>query len=147
MKVLVDVKEVHNDDIASVIAFHDVGYLTFDQNTLQTVIDNRVHSEMLALGSAAFQNNCGQFPVTNGRSMQASWFTKLLTNGSNVNRSWLIYSPVKDAAYCFPCLLFSTAAANVRSAFELEGGFRKWKKCEKVLAHESSVSHRQAFGI
>jgi hypothetical protein len=43
--------------------------------------------------------------------------------------------------------LFSTAAANVRSAFELERGFRKWKKPEKVLSHESSVSHRQAFGI
>jgi hypothetical protein len=90
LKVLVDVKEVHNDDIEPVLAFHDVGYLTFDQNILQAVIENRVHSEMLALGSAAFQNSCCQFPVTNGRSMQASWFTKLLTNGSKVNRSWLI---------------------------------------------------------
>jgi len=146
-KVEFAVEEVHNDDdIPPLLAFHDVGYLIFDPVTRESVIPNSVRREMLARGSVAFQNKDCQFPVTNGRSMQATWFTKWLTNGSNVNRWWLLYSPMKDAAYCFACLLFSTAAANVRSAFELEG-FRKWKKSEKILLHESSVSYREAFGM
>jgi len=147
-KVEFGVEEVQNDDdIPPLLAFHDVGYLIFDPVTREAVIPNSVRRELQARGSVAFQNKDCQFPVTKGRSMQATWFTKWLTNGSKVNRSWLLYSPVKDAAYCFACLLFSTAAANVRSAFELEGGFRKWKKSEKILLHESSVSHREAFGM
>jgi len=121
----------NDDDIPPLLAFHDVGYLIFDPVTREAVRPNSVRRELQARGSVAFQNKDCQFPVTKGRSMQATWFTKWLTNGSKVNRSWLLYSPVKDAAYCFACLLFSTAAAYVRSAFELEGGFRKWKKSEK----------------
>ena len=135
------------DDTPSVLSFHDVGYLNFDPDTRIAIIQSSVQNEMIARGPFVFQNKDSRFPITNGRSMQASWFSKSLANGSRVNRSWLLYSPVSDAAYCFPCLLFSSAALNVRSAFELKEGFSKWRKSERVLSHENMTKHRQAFGM
>nr|KYP64740.1 Zinc finger MYM-type protein 1 [Cajanus cajan] len=48
------------------------------------------------------------------RRFQAHWFRMF---------SWLEYSPEKDAAYCFPCFLFSKKPSPFTSA-----GFRNWKK-------------------
>ncbi|GAV90630.1 DUF4371 domain-containing protein, partial [Cephalotus follicularis] len=59
-------------------------------------------------------------PETHRRRFQASWF-KLFT--------WLEYSPSKDAAYCFPCYLFTnkTSEHPRTNAFVVEG-FRTWRK-------------------
>ena len=79
--------------------------------------------------------------------MNVSWFIKRLGNGTGktVNRSWLLYSPVNQSAYCFCCLLFSHSASSTKSAFERETGFNKWKKSNKIVAHEESPSHRIVF--
>ena len=66
-------------------------------------------------------------------------------NWETVNRSWLLYSPVNQPAYCFCCLLFSHSASNTKSAFERGTDFNKWKKSNKIVAHEESPSHRIAF--
>lgn len=41
------------------------------------------------------------------------------------------------------------STANIRSSFESRFGFDKWKKVEKVAAHQKSISHRisQAFTL
>ncbi|KFM73429.1 Zinc finger MYM-type protein 1, partial [Stegodyphus mimosarum] len=63
-----------------------------------------------------------------------------------VNRSWLVYSPLKRAAFCFSCLLFpSKDAVSSCSSLETESGLSSWKKPEKVTAHENSQRHRNSF--
>ena len=98
-------------------------------------------------GSVVFQNKGGPFQKIDGRGMNVSWFIKRLGNGTGktVNRSWLLYSPVYQSAYCFCCLLFSHSASNTKSAFERGTGFNKWKKSNKIVAHEESPIHRIAF--
>ncbi|XP_074277396.1 uncharacterized protein LOC141601033 [Silene latifolia] len=53
---------------------------------------------------------------SHGRRFQASWYDKF--------RSWLEYSPEKDAAFCFPCFLFNKPESN--RAFIIDG-FKDWK--------------------
>ena len=64
-----------------------------------------------------------------------------------MNRSWLLFSPLNKAAYCFCCLLFTSSSVNCRSAFELGNGFSKWKKPEKLVLNENSPSHRKSFAM
>ena len=39
--------------------------------------------------------------------MTKAWFKRRLANGQGeeVNRSWLVYSPANEAAYCFCCFM------------------------------------------
>lgn len=63
-----------------------------------------------------------------------------------MSRSWLVYSPVKGAAFCFSCLLFpSKDAVSNCSSLETENGLNSWKKPEKITAHENSQRHRDSF--
>lgn len=125
---------------------HDVGHLTFDPVSHLSVIPQSLRDEMIKTGSIQFQNACGPFSTSTGeRLMTRTWFQRHLANGSIVNRSWLFYSPLNKAAYCFCCLLFTSSSANCRSAFELGNGFSKWKKPEKLVLHENSPSHRKSF--
>ena len=56
------------------------------------------------------------------RRFQYHWF---------VSFSWLEYSPTKDAAFCFPCFLFSKKPKGKcgSNTFTIKG-FQKWKKGE-----------------
>ena len=78
--------------------------------------------------------------------MTVGWFKRKLANGKGgeVYRSWLVYSPLKQAAYCFCCLLFAKGSL---SSFPSEVGFSKWKRSEKLLAHETSPGHRHSFTV
>ncbi|KAK5646182.1 hypothetical protein RI129_004646 [Pyrocoelia pectoralis] len=129
-----------------VLLFHDIGYLQFnDENS--AMISQQLRTEMVSTGSRVFQNADSRFPRVAGRSMTAEWFKRRLANGNVVNRSWLVYSPHKEAAYCFCCLLFPSSSSNSRSSFELPAGYSNWKKNEKVKGHENSHSHRKSFTI
>ena len=70
---------------------------------------------------------------------------KTLLNGQEINRSWLLYSSLHPAAYCFCCLLFPLSSSDNRSSFKLKGVFSKWKKIEKLHSHEKSENYRKAF--
>ena len=104
---------------------------------------------MVTRGLQPFQHKDGPFIGTGGHSMNNKWFSRELANGKGdvVNRTWLVYSPIKQAAYCFCCLLFSCTDSNSRSSFQLPGGFSNSKKTERVADHESSLSHHQSFNI
>ena len=54
------------------------------------------------------------------RRFQSHWFRAF---------PWLEYSPTKDAAFCFPCFLFSKKPVGKKgaTAFTITG-FRNWKK-------------------
>ncbi|XP_035222922.1 zinc finger MYM-type protein 1-like [Stegodyphus dumicola] len=84
--------------------------------------------------------------------MTSAWFIKQLGKGKGgmVNRSWLVYSPLKRAAFCFSCLLFpSKDAVSSCSSLETESGFNSWKKQtkkkKKITAHGNSQRHRNSF--
>ena len=70
------------------------------------------------------------------RSFQAKWYT---------DHKWLEYSKQKDAAFCFACRFFSSAA---EAAFT-EIGFRDWKHaCGKdgiLTCHAKSKPHKAAM--
>jgi hypothetical protein len=54
----------------------------------------------------------------------------------------MVYSPVKEALFCFCCRLFSAGL----SSFSADEGFRNWWKLNpKVHEHEVSTSHAKAF--
>ena len=113
----------------NIISSHDVGHLTFDPVSHLSVIPQSLRDEMIKTGSIQFQNACGPFSTSTGeRSMTSTWFQRHLANGSIVNRSWLLHSPLNKAAYCFCCLLFTSSSVNCTSAFELGKGFSKWRK-------------------
>ena len=147
--------ELHSDDIEmninqtipAVLAFHDVGYLEFDPKSQLPIISQQLRTEMVIRGSDAFQHKEGPFSGIGKRSMTKSWFTRRLAKGQGeeIPRTWLLYSPVNESAYCFCCLLFPSSSANARLSLEVAGGFTSWRKPEKVAAHEASFSHRRSF--
>jgi hypothetical protein len=138
-------------DISAQLIFHkDVGYLSF--NPLgRPLIDAGLKENMVKLGTSYFQNADAAMPKTNygakgiARGMTRNWFIKEMPNGEQIHRTWLLYSPMKKAAFCFCCLLFPTSPANARSSFESTSGFDKWKKLEKVKTHEDTQYHRRSF--
>lgn len=70
--------------------------------------------------------------------------TEKFERGNTVDRSWIVYSPLKKSVFCFCCLLFPPIS-NQQSAFALENGFSKWKRTEKLKLHENGPNHRKAF--
>lgn len=142
-----DTSIIPPNPVFNVLMFNDVGYLDFDKTSQLPIISQKLRTEMVTRGSTLFQNKEGPFGKKDNRSMTKSWFNRRLANGQGdeVNRSWLVYSKIKETAYCFCCLLFSSSTPNCRSSFELEKGFNQWKKIEKVSAHESNSCHRKSF--
>ena len=71
-------------------------------------------------------------------------------NGETSSRSRIVFSPTKEAIYCFPCRLFShTIDQPTQSSLASPGGWtaeRKWKKLwERVPEHEKSDSHKKCY--
>ena len=74
------------------------------------------------LEKGPYQIHLSEYPLStekHPRRFQFSWFKKF---------PWLEYSPAKDAAYCFPCFLFSKPVVrHGTDAFTVKG-FTNWKK-------------------
>lgn len=103
---------------------------------------------MIIRGSCTFQNEGSLNATTTNRLMPKSWFSRRVGNeeeGTEINRSWLLYSPKNNAAYCFCCLLFSTSNSASNSFFVTFAGFSKWKKKDKLISHERSPNHRKSL--
>lgn len=117
--------------------FTDIGY--WPEN-----VDKTLKNELVKRGPSQLQNIDAIFPRNNnGRSFSKDWFYKNLDNGEKVLRTWLLYSPVKCAVFCFPCMLFK---AKGKSSFAQSEGFKAWKKLNpRLLDHEKSCHHVEAF--
>jgi len=81
------------------------------------VFTDEIRLEIVRNGSVAVQHINANFAEigcerkglsTKGvsRYLTREWFFRTLSNGEKVLRSWLIYSPSKQALYCFCCKLF-----------------------------------------
>ena len=65
-------------------------------------------------------------------------------NGETMLRTWLVFSPVNCAAYCFSCMLFRKARG--KSSLGKPSGFNAWRKLNpRLLEHEHSSHHLSAF--
>ena len=88
-----------------------------------------------------YQNKINPFAEKDGRSLSQQWFEKVSTNGEIVARKWLLYSPDRQACYCFVCFLLSKEQFS--SNFSKEEGFFTWIKLNpRIKNHETSPSHR-----
>lgn len=80
-------------------------------------------------------------PKSHPRRFQSHWYTAF---------PWLEYSPAKDAAFCFPCFLFSKKPSGKAGSdtFTVKG-FNSWKKvnegsnCSLLvhMGHDSKSAH------
>lgn len=118
--------------------FTDINY--WPENVSETL-----KNELVKRGTCELQNKDAFFSTDNtGRSFSKDWFYMKLENGERFLRTWLLYSPVKCAIYCFPCMLFKKNKG--RSSFVQPHGFKIWKKLNpRVLDHEKSCHHVEAF--
>lgn len=131
--------------IPEVIEQHDIGLLKFDKDTGKAIVSDALRTEIIMRNSKYFQNSEGPFTPTNNRCINKSWFKRTLGNGrgEEVNRSWLVYSPSKNCAFCICCLLFSRS--HHQSTLEQESGFNQWKAPERISVHENAKNHRESF--
>ena len=129
--------DVQSNVVPDVLKFHDVGYLEFDEVTKLPKVPQSFRDELITLGPILFQHTDNLPSLYGERSITSAWFKRRLANGEEVNRSWLLYSPINKAAYCFCCLLFKSSPSNSRASFESKNGFNKWRKPEKLKFHET----------
>ncbi|KAJ0175106.1 hypothetical protein K1T71_009247 [Dendrolimus kikuchii] len=87
----------------------------------------------------------GPFPADinqNNRCFSKSYYVSCSTYGP-VNRFWLCYSKILDAAYGEPCWLFASQRNNVWCT-----GIRDWKHLsERIKQHSCSSSHSEACAV
>ncbi|KAJ1101702.1 hypothetical protein NDU88_006767 [Pleurodeles waltl] len=118
--------------------YTDIGYWP-------ETMDETLKTELVRRGTEELQNKDAWFPRdSNGRSFSKDWFYIHLENGETMLRTWLVFSPVNNAAYCFPCMLFQKAKG--KSSFGKSSGFNAWRKLSpRLLEHERSSYHLSAF--
>ncbi|KAL4126380.1 hypothetical protein QTP88_010602 [Uroleucon formosanum] len=79
------------------------------------------------------------------RRLTPDHFMRKLQNGEKKLREWILYSPSKNALFCFQCLLFSPKPTVFGNKNE---GFINWKKCnESLQEHETSKTHAESVRI
>lgn len=80
-----------------------------------------------------------------GDPFPVSLLFKVMPNGEKVERDWLIWSPSKNALFCFPCRLFCGVNKS-KSSFASVAGYSKsfkWKKLyDRIPAHENNEEHK-----
>lgn len=82
-----------------------------------------------------------EYPVNkSNRRFSPNCVKRLLKNGEEVVRSWLVYSQSKDGVYCFCCKLFSKPQISFTTT-----GYNDWKHLHEALkSHETSSNHLRA---
>lgn len=112
-------------------------------------LSDKIRLDIVKRGPADIQNLKAEYPETlqerteqGGkvifRRFTKNWFYKLMPDGQQILRSWLVYSPAKNSIFCFCCKLFN--AKSVGAFVDL--GFNKWWKLNpKLGTHEDSAIH------
>ena len=87
-------------DFSTFLQRNDFGYLK------KPVSDN-LKITVIQRGPDRYQSKSCPLAEKNGRSLCQQWFEKVFTNVEIVKRKWLLYSPYRQACYCFVCFSFS----------------------------------------
>ncbi|PUZ75288.1 hypothetical protein GQ55_1G147200 [Panicum hallii var. hallii] len=73
------------------------------------------------------------------RRFSARFYTRILSNGEECDRDWLVYSKELDRVYCFSCKVFAKGHRKDQLAND---GFNDWTHLsERLKEHETSVDH------
>ncbi|PUZ75287.1 hypothetical protein GQ55_1G147100 [Panicum hallii var. hallii] len=73
------------------------------------------------------------------RRFSARFYTRILSNGEECDRDWLVYSKEHDRVYCFSYKVF---AKGHRKGQLANDGFNDWTHLsERLKEHETSVDH------
>lgn len=85
-----------------------------------------------------------KFPSNDtGRHFCANYYTRILSNGEQVLRDWLVYSLSQNCVYCFCCKIFGCIVSSLSKE-----DFKSWKHLGETLKeHEISKNHIQAQKI
>ena len=98
---------------------------------------NLIPLDLPNIGEPINQIRLRQYPREKDRSFRAEWYDRF---------KWLIYSVVRDAAYCYPCMQFEPHSSK-ETSFTIKG-FRFWKRAldqRGFPRHEKCVTHIQAM--
>lgn len=117
------------------------------------IISDGLRMHLVQQGSEIVQHKDGPFATKERRGVSAKgsvrrlekdWFYRKLKNNENILRTWLCYSPKKEALYCFCCLLFAKPGES-KSKFVSESGLKRyWELSRLVPKHENGPVHRRA---
>lgn len=79
------------------------------------------------------------FPRDNfERKFSTSYYLRVLPNGEQTRRMWLLYSVSKDSVFCLYCKLFGDGKSQLTNEF----GCKDWRHLSYILSnHEKSGSH------
>uniref|UniRef100_A0A8C5PM21 TTF-type domain-containing protein n=1 Tax=Leptobrachium leishanense TaxID=445787 RepID=A0A8C5PM21_9ANUR len=93
------------------------------------------------------QVKCFQFPQDSGkqkRSFHRMHCWQTLPNMEKAERTWLMYSKSKNAAYCFCCKVFQPE--DLTASALSSTGTKDWTHLSRNLAnHEKTPAHKKAF--
>ncbi|XP_065318005.1 zinc finger MYM-type protein 1-like isoform X3 [Gordionus sp. m RMFG-2023] len=95
---------------------------------------------IIAVGPCQPCTNKFQYPVTNKRSMNITYYRKVNIDGSLNPRNWLSYSTTLDKVFCLYCIMFGGPKSNT---FWTQHGVNNWKNIKRDLErHEASSLHK-----
>ncbi|CAN7949841.1 unnamed protein product [Ixodes pacificus] len=116
------------------------------------IVPDDIKVSLVRRGSEPIRNKDGPFPAVKreagkGKTFSSHltkfWFYKTSADGSQVPRTWMVYSKSTNSIYCFCCKLFGEGKAPASSFIT---GFNSWWKLNpKVGEHESSESHMSCY--
>lgn len=74
------------------------------------------------------------------RSFSKKYFFKVMPNGEEVKRDWLVYSVKLDAVHCFCCRLFRDSSG--KPVVLARDGYSDWQNLStRIKEHEFSQNH------
>ena len=144
---------VEEDTISSQLV-HGLNFSPLEQGfDVGTLTGSPTTNELEEIVRAGHVPHPNQFPCdVAGRRFPTSIFTVKKQNGETSHRSWIVFSPTKQAIYCFPCRLFShtiNSPAHLQSSFASHDGWgtdKKWKKLwDRIPDHEKSDAHKNCY--
>lgn len=114
--------------------------IDLDDPAVWPALNDRLLTLLVEKGPKQNKEIC--YPVTSGRKFNNKHFTRLLSNGETIVRSWLVYSISNDSIFCFCCKLFMQSSQIPISSI----GFNNWNHVGRVLMeHEKGAVHVDSF--
>lgn len=112
-----------------------------DPGNWPEIITDKFRQDIVKTGVSKRFSHDHPFPQNSkGRKFSVNHYKRTLCNGETTFRSWLVYSPLKDAVFCHCCKLFSTNIISLTST-----GYNDWGHLSVCLSeHEKSQIHLKA---